>query len=236
MTWTTTAYCTLPDVKLALDPSLGTTDDAFITGLIPQAQSDIDREIGYSFQQDGTTSSPATRLYDGRGEETLWIDDLVSLYTTSVGCTPPATTCGGVFETVMTAYLAPSGMWVPGNTTIYDITNDIILKPNNYAANNIPARKMVRQSGSSFIEGTQNYKVLGIFGQPQLPGQVYPGVPNDITRATIRLSVHYYKMRDTNYSDMLQEQGGIRERYTKQWPADVVEIVNKYRHRVFVSR
>lgn len=239
MVWTTQSYCTLADVKLALDPNLGSTDDGFITSLITEAQADLDSEIGYSFQQDGTSSVPATRLYDGNPyeysprNESLWIDDLISLYGGG-GCTP--TPCGAVFEVVTTTYLSPSGIWVPGTTTTYDITADIILKPNNFASYNIPANRMVRFSGLGFNPGTQNYKVLGIFGRPILPGQTYPGVPNDIMRACIRLAVHYYKMRDTNYADMLQEQGGIRERYTKAWPDDVKRIVAKYQHHRFVTR
>jgi hypothetical protein len=93
MTWTATPYCTLSDVKMSLDPDLDTRDDAFLNSLILQAQADIDREIGYMFQQDGTTSAPATRYYDGSGRESLPIDDLVSLYGGG-GCSP--TPCGAV--------------------------------------------------------------------------------------------------------------------------------------------
>lgn len=239
MAWTTQAYCTLADVKLALDPSLTTVDDTFIGSLILQVQADLDREIGYMFQQDGTSGTPATRLYDGgagmEDSDILEIDDLISLFTGAI-CTPPATVCGAVFETTFTTFLSSQGIWVPGTVITTDITADIILRPNNYLAKNLPARQMIRNSGLQFSSGTQNYKVLGIFGRPQLPGQVYPGVPNDIMRAAIRLTTHYYKMRDTNYSDMLQEQGGIRERYTKEWPKDVLEIVAKYRHHRFVTR
>lgn len=233
MTWTTQAYCTLADVKLALDPNLGSTDDTFIAELIVQAQADLDSEIGYSFQQDGTSNTPATRIYDGAGLDSLWIDDLISLYGGG-GCTP--TPCGAVFETTRVTYLSTNGVWVPGTTTTYDITADIILQPNNYASYNIPARKMVRNSGLDFAAGKQNYKVMGIFGEPIITGQTYPGVPNDLSRACIRLVVHYYKMRDTNYADMMQEQGGIRERYTKDWPDDVKRIVAKYSHTRFLTR
>lgn len=233
MTWTTQPYCLLSDVKLALDPNLTTVDDTFISGLIVQAQADLDREIGYSFQQDGTSVAPATRLYDGSGMNDLWIDDLISLYGGG-GCTP--TPCGAVFETVTTTYLSAGGFWVTGTTITNDVTADILLKPNNYAAYNTTARRMVRNSGLQFASGTQNYKVLGMFGQPILPGQTYPGVPNDLSRACIRLSVHYYKMRDTNYADMMQEQGGIRERYTKDWPDDVKRVVANYQHTRFLAR
>lgn len=233
MAWTTQAYCTLADVKLALDPNLTTVDDTFISGLIAEAQADLDREIGYSFQQDGTSSVPATRLYDGSGNDDLWIDDLVSLYGGG-GCTP--TPCGAVFETVTTTFLSAGGIWMTGSTITNDITADVILKPNNFSAYGVSARRMVRNSGLGFASGRQNYKVLGVFGEPILPGQVYPGVPNDLMRACIRLAVHYYKMRDTNYADMMQEQGGIRERYNKDWPADVLRVVANYQHTRFMAR
>jgi hypothetical protein len=218
MAWTTTPYCTRTDVKTALDPNLSTADDTFIDSLILQAQSDIDREVGYSFQQDGTTLAPATRYYDGTGQATLFIDDLISL--------------NQVLEVFTPVSISSSGVYTAGTTVTTDITGDIILKPNN----TIPAYLLQRRSGLPFEEGVQNYKVLGVFGEPVLPGQFYPGVPNDIMRACIRLAIHYYKMRDTNYSDMTQEQGGVRERYTKTMPQDVVEILDRYKRRFFIGR
>ncbi len=233
MTWTTQPYTTLSDVKLLLDPTLGTTDDAFISTLILDAQADLDSEIGYSFQQDGTASSPASRLYDGTGNSELPIDDLISLYGGG-GCSP--TPCGAVIETYTVTYLQNGVNWVLGATTTRDITADIQLRPNNYASRGEPATKLIRTSGWHFAEGLQNYQVLGIFGQPILPGQVYPGVPNDLSRACARLAIHYYKMRDTAYADMVQEQGNVRIHYTKDWPADVKRIVNKYQHTRFLTR
>lgn len=218
MTWTTTPYCTLNDVKMSLDPNMGSSDDAFLSSLILQAQADIDREVGYAFQQDGTTQSPATRLYDGEGQPVLFIDDIISLTQVLQVYTPIS--------------LGSNGIWSAGTTITTDITADIILKPNN----TLPAYLMQRKSGLPFEEGTQNYQVSGVFGQPILPGQTYSGVPNDIMRACIRLCVHYYKMRDTNYADMTQEQGGVRERYVKNMPVDVVEIIQRYKRTLFIGR
>jgi hypothetical protein len=224
--WTTQPYCMLSDVKALLDPNMGAQDDTFLSGLIIQAQSDLDSEIGYSFQQDGTVASPATRYYDGTGGYELWTDDIISLAST-----------GGVIETITVTYLNPNfNAWVPGSTYTTDITADIILKPNNYASLGIPANKMVRNSGYHFAVGIQNYKVSGIFGRPILPNQTYPGVPNDLSRACMRLVVHYYKMRDAAYADMVQEQGSIRIHYTKDWPADVKRVVAKYQHTRFLTR
>lgn len=221
MTWTTQAYCTLADVKLALDPNMGSQDDTWISTLIPQAQSDLDSEIGYSFQQDGTVGTPATRTYDGSGDVFLWTDGVVSLVS--------------VVEQFKTTYLSSGTVWQAGPTGTQDITADIILKPNDYISRQIPAHKMVRNSGMKFTQGFQNYVVSGIFGVPYLPGQVYTGVPNDITRACVRLTIHYFKMRDTAYADMVQAQGGIRERYLKSWPDDVMATCANYQRTRFFT-
>jgi hypothetical protein len=221
--WTTQPYCTLADVKTLIDPTLGTQDDAFLNQLIIEAQADIDAELGYSFQQDGTQSNPATRYYDGTGALELWIPDgLVSLTQ--------------VLETIKITYMGANNAWVPGNTQTIDITADIILKPNNFTSLGIPATHMVRNSGYEFHEGVQNYQVLGVFGRPILPNQTYPGVPNDISHACARLVAQWYKMRDTNYADLVQEQGNVRIHYNKDWPADVLRIVNRYRRHLFLTR
>lgn len=218
MAWTTTPYCQLSDVKLALDPQMGSNDDTFLSSLILQAQADIDREVGYSFQQDGTSQSPAIRIYDGEGQPILFIDDIISLVQVQSIYTP--------------TFMGSDGSWQNGTTVTTDITADIILKPNN----TIPSYMLQRKSGIPFEQGVQNYQISGVFGQPILAGQTYPGVPNDIMRATIRLVAHYYKMRDTNYADMVQEQGGVRSRYTKTMPADVLEIVQRYKRTLFIGR
>lgn len=218
MAWTTQAYCTLSDVKMALDPNMGSTDDTYLSSLIIQAQADIDREVGYTFQQDGTTQSPASRLFDGEGKQRLFIEDIITLTQ--------------VVEIYTPTSVGSSGTWVTGQTVTHDITADVVLKPNN----TLPAYLLQRKSGFPFEEGMQNYQVSGVYGQPVLAGQVYPGVPNDILRATSRLVTHYYKMRDTNYSDMIQEQGGVRERYSKNMPPDVVEIVQRYKRTLFIGR
>jgi hypothetical protein len=222
MAWTTQAYTTLADVKLALDPNLSTVDDSFLTGLILQAQAALDTEIGYPFQQDGTTGSPTTRYFDGTGKERLMIDDLIQL---------SSTTSGAVLEINTPTSLSSDSIWVSGQITTTDITSDVVLKPNN----TIPAVALQRRSGIYFQEGLQNYSITGIFGQPVLPGQQYPGVPNDVWRACTRLVTHYYKMRDTNYADMMQATNGVREKYVKSMPVDVVEVIQRYRKTLFLG-
>lgn len=221
MTWTNNPYCTLSDVKLALDPVMGSQDDGFISSLIPQAQADIDSEIGYAFQTDGTVGSPVTRTYDGSGDTFLWIDNLLTLVQMQ--------------ELVKFTFLNNNTLWVTGPTSSQDITADIILKPNDYVSRGLPAHKMVRNSGLRFQRGTQNFVVSGVFGWPTSSDQVYPGVPNDISRATIRLVIHYVKMRDTAYADIVQSQGGIREKYDKGWPKDVMETITNYQRTRFYT-
>lgn len=221
MAWTNNPYCTLADVKLAMDPNMGSQDDTYISSLIVRSQADLDSEIGYIFQQDGTVQSPATRIYDGNGQLYLWTDDIVSLTS--------------VVETIKFTYLGSGAIWQAGTTTSQDITADIILKPNNYAAKGQPAHKLVRNSGLHFSEGIQNYTVTGVFGWPITSDQTYAGIPNDISWACIRLTIHKFKMRDTAYSDMVQAPGGIREKYSKNWPEDVKEIIANYQRTRFFT-
>ena len=226
MTWTTQPYCTLTDVKLLLDPNMSNADDTFISGLIIQAQADIDSELGFSFQQDGTVSTPAQRVYDGKGEQYLEINELVAL---------SSTVSGAVIEIARPTYLQGGVTWVAGTITQIDITADIIVLPNNYQAMGVPATLLALFSGTDFTLGRQNYIVNGIFGKPYLSWQTYPGVPNDISRATARLAVHYYKMRDAAYADMVNAAGGVREKYSKSWPDDVKRVIAKYQHHKFLT-
>lgn len=224
MTWTTTAYTTLADVKLMLDPNITTVDDTFLTYLIGVSQEAIDSELGYMFQQDGTVGTPASRTYDGTGDYFLWIDDMVSMAATN-----------GVTETYYNTYLAGGTTWVAGAAQTTDITADIILKPANAIAHELPYHKLQRNSGLNFAAGVNNYVVSGIFGQPILPDQTYPGVPNDISRACARLVVFYYKMRDTSYADIVQSQGGVRQHFSKTWPLDVKQTIDNYQRTRFYT-
>lgn len=226
MAYTSNAYCTLDDVHNALDPNMDTTNDDWLSDLIIQAQTDIDNVLGYPFQTDGTIASPTTRVFDGEDLDTLWID--MCLYIA-----PSA----GVLEIQRDTVLGSGGIWQIGNTTTIDITADVVLKPNNTQ----PAYMLKRISGLPFDSGLQNYKVTGVWGWPPMPGQPaiygqkYAGVPADISRITARLVTHYFKMRDTNYADMMQD-GNIRERYDKTMPLDVVEVLERYKRRKFVSK
>src|SRR5437870_1640028 len=75
MAYTTNPYCTVSQVASALNLSSNTlaNDTPWLSELITEAQSDIDTELGFSFQTDGTGGSPASRLYDGNDTETLFV-------------------------------------------------------------------------------------------------------------------------------------------------------------------
>ena len=213
MPWTTTAYATLTQVKTAIDPNMtGTADDSFFNDLLTQAQYLIDDYVGYPFQLDGTPSLPAKRVFDGTGAGELMID--------------PCQQVTQVIEISKNTYLSSNaGIWVTGNTTTYDITADVVLGPNRVVNNYKPGYSLKRVSGTEFDQGLQNYQVYGVFG--------WSYIPPDVTRAIIRLVATWYKMRDTNYADLITEQGGIRERYNKTIPQDVTEILDRYKHRLF---
>jgi hypothetical protein len=214
MAWTTNPYCQLSDIHSALGLQ-STADDTWIQNtLIPEAQAYLDRAIGYPFQQDGTPTSPATRYYSGNGTNTIYIDDIISLKQ--------------VLETNYNLIVGSNGVWQNSAPTVMDITADCVLGPDNYPLYDKPAYLMKRLSGNPFYEGIQNYQVFGVFGQPT--------IPLDITRACIRLVTHYYKMRETSYADMVSTQGNVRERYNKQCPPDVEEIIRHYKRRLFLTR
>lgn len=211
MAFTTNPYCQLADVKLALNiSSTDTTKDAFLSELIVQAQAYLDREIGYPFQTDGTVAAPATRVYSGNNMEQLYIDDCIQVTQ--------------VLEYNYNLYLGSNGLWQSNAVSVTDITADVVLGPENTT----PGYLLYRLTGLPFMRGRQNYKVLGVFGEP--------AIPSDITRACIRLTCHYYKMRDTNYADTISAQGGVREKYHKAVPDDVCEIIENYKRRLFLCQ
>jgi hypothetical protein len=213
MTWTTNPYAALTDVHEALDLQ-STSDDTWIQGLLNQAQDAIDAYVGYPFQTDGTVQTPATRVYNGSDTEVLLIDRCTSI--------------SQVTEVQYNIIMGSNGSYYQSNSTTVDITADVVLGPPNYTASRLQSGYVLyRKSGYPFILGKQNYTVSGIFGIPL--------IPPDITRACIRLVVHYYKMRDTNYSDTIAETGSVRQHYTKNMPPDVCEILERYRKRSYYA-
>lgn len=213
MSFTANPYCSLQDVKDALDLQ-GTSKDAFIVKLISEAQAEIDEYIGKTFQTDGTVASPATRTYNGQTGTRLMIDDCQSV--------------SQVLEITNVTQTNQSGQWILSGTTTTDITADCMLGPMNWVAIGRAGHYLVRLSGIEFNEGIANYTVKGVFGNPNIPA--------DISRACTRLCTHWFKMMDTAYADTINQQGGVFQHYKKQMPDDVVEILERHRRRFFLAR
>lgn len=212
MAFSTTPYATLQDVKDALGYGpTNTASDAWITKVLVMAQATLDQEIGYKFQTDGTLVTPATRVYSGSDRSSMFIDECVSFAT--------------VTETTYSTFLGSGGgLWYGSSPSVVDITADIMLGPDNQN----PAYMMFRVSGNTFVRARQNYKISGIFG--------YPSVPPDINYCCTMIAVHNIKKRDTNYADVLVEAAGSKQHYMKQLTPDIIEILEVYKHRTFVSR
>jgi len=210
MAYTNIPYCSFAQVVSALDLSTSAqgNDQAWIEGeLITEAQDAIDAYLGFSFQTDGTTSSPATRLYSGKGKYMLYMVDRCISFSQ-------------VLETYYDVIQDSNGTFYSGTPITRDITADCGMGPDNQ----IPGLYLRRKSGLAFYQGFQNYKISGVFGRPTIPG--------DISRACVRTVVSWYKMRDTNYSDFIIE-GMVRQHFDRTLPADVKEILNHYFPRVF---
>jgi hypothetical protein len=202
MAFTNNPYCTLAQVKSALDiQSTDANRDNWISNdLIPAAQAFIDQYCNRTWQTDGTVGSPATRKYDGNGLDYLMIDECVSISQV---------------------------LYVVGSSQ-QDITTDVVLLPNSQVNNGKPGWKIGRLLGNGFEEGTQNYIVKGVFGNPTIPA--------DISQACTRLVAHKVKLRDANYADSMSEQGGVRQHFSKKTPDDVIEVLNNYRRLYLLGR
>lgn len=208
MAWTTNPYCQLSDVKFAINniSNNSTVDDPWISALIVQAQAAIDDYLGFSFQQDGPGS---TRVYDGTGEQWLLMEDTLAITQ--------------VQETTYNTMLGANGIWVSGTTQVLDITADIFMQPNNVTPQNL----LRRRSHLPFAEGAQNYAVTGTFGQPS--------IPQDITRACARLAIHYYKMREANYTDQVADgQFGKGIKFIPAMPEDIAQVLDRHKPRLFL--
>lgn len=208
MAFTTNPYCTLADAHNLLG-TVSTQDDTWLTALIPQAQGMIDRYIGYSFQTDGTPQTPAVRLYDGNSNNQLYIDDCLSI--------------SQVLESTYNLYVGSNGQWNLQNVQSLDITVDCILLPNNTS----PQYMLARLSGLPFYRARQNYKVSGVFGEPT--------IPPEITYCCARLVAHLRKKRESQYSTTIASTGGVRQHYKMEMPGDVIEILDTYRRRLFLT-
>lgn len=210
MALTNKAYTTVDDVKTAMSLSTSTDDD-FIQHLIGQAQKAIDEYLGFSFQTDGTSASPTTRVFDGNGGYQLLIEPMITLVSVNVQpyaySTDPDT--GAVTRALGTAT---------------DITGAVFLNPPN-----LDYGFILERINAVFPLAKQNIRVAGVWGK-------YATVPADIKRACERLSIHYYKQRDASYQDTTAEaQFGVMV-FSQMMPKDVCEILDQRRPRIFRTK
>jgi len=206
MTWTTNPYATVAQVKAALDIT-STQYDGWLTELLEDAQSEIDSEVGYPFQTDGTVSSPTTRIFSGNDGPSLWIDDCIQIVQ--------------VTETIYNVVLGTIASVTSQST---DITADVVLGPANIS----PGYILRRLSGNVFMAGYQNYTIKAQWGQTT--------IPSDITRVTIRLTCHYFLQRKTNYAESMSAQGNVRLHYPKDIPMDVQRIIKRHKRTLTLAR
>lgn len=214
MAYTTTPYATTAQVvsALGLSPTSQAADIAWISDdLLPQAQAAIDQVVGFPFQQDGTTQTPTARVFSGNDAASLVIDPLLSL--------------SQVMEINQTTSVNYGGgqVFVIQSPTL-DITADCVLGPDNER----PGYLLRRISQLPFYFGAQNYTLSGVWG--------YASVPLEITRACTRLVIHYYKMRDANYTPATgNAQYGKQSMMLSAMPEDVRCVLDKYRFPVFLA-
>jgi hypothetical protein len=207
MPFTTNPYCTLAQVKSALDLQTTQYDTWISTDLLTEVQSAIDEEVGYPFQTDGTVGSPASRIYSGNGGPQMLIDD-----------------CVQITQVIQTTYNVTFGTIATVTSQTADITADVVLGP----ANRSPGYFVRRLSGLDFQEGTNNYTISGVWGEPSIPA--------DITRAAIRLTVHYFLQRQASYADRLSEQGNVRVQFSNDIPKDILRILRRYKRTLVLTR
>lgn len=74
--------------------------------------------------------------------------------------------------------------------------------------------------------GKQNVRVTGVFGKRDQ-------VPQDIIRAATLLTIHYVKQLDGSYQDKTANSQFGELIFKQQIPADVLDILGRYKPRVF---
>jgi hypothetical protein len=206
MALTNKAYCSVDQVKAAMD-STTTANDDLIQSFISQAQGVIDSYLGITFQTDGTVAAPTTRTFDGNGNQQILIDRLLTLSSVKTQTYNIATDSGG---SIVRTTNAP-----------VDITGDCFLGPVG-----LPFGFIIDRENGTFPLGKRNVLVAGVYGYAAL-------IPADIQRACIRIAIHFMKQLDANYQNTIGNNQFGLQLFNQDIPTDVCAILNKYRPRVF---
>lgn len=107
-------YCTIVEVKQQLPESglsASQSYDASLAFFITAASRAIDREIGRWANYFYPTTDSVTRIYDGSGCDTLWIDEFVSVGSVAVA------ESGGLATTDYTTWSSSDYVTYPYNST-----------------------------------------------------------------------------------------------------------------------
>lgn len=157
----------------------------------------------------GLTWNPtsATYTYDGNDTDTILIDRATGF--TQVLLTPAPPPFSGALA-----------------TPPQDITTDCVLGPR--LAQQGYGFLLTRKSGLDFNQGTANVSVTATYGMP--------GIPPNLTRAATRLVIHYYKMRDANYTEVVATGQFGAMRFNSVMPDDVTDLLERIKPRRFLMK
>ncbi|HXG36524.1 MAG TPA: hypothetical protein VNL15_06120 [Dehalococcoidia bacterium] len=176
-------YASLADIKATLGGITGTTRDAELLSLLEDISRAIDEETGRHFY-----SVIATRLYDGSGNDKLWLfDDLISVTTLKVDEDGDL-----VYEKTLTA-----------NT-------DYWLYPDNPLANTPYYRIDINPESSNisaFPSGRRRVQLVGKFGyseETQSAGTLGAAILNATDTSVTMLAGHSVNAGDTIIVDSEQ--------------------------------
>lgn len=175
-------YVTFSQIKADIpdSPLFDTTDtsyDGVLSGMITAASRLIDKEVGGWPNYFYPSTADATRYFDGNGDDTLYIDPMVSLTSVSV---------------------SESGGRSSTNYTSWTLDTDYYVWPYNYSSIEQPIQALVidNDSGSkgTFNRDRKAVKVTGVFGYSALP-------PDDIVQACKIQSVRWFMRAKQGYQD-----------------------------------
>lgn len=210
MAFTNKAYTTVDDVKAAMS-STSTANDDLIQQFIGQAQAAIDEYLGFSFQTDGTTATPATRIYDGNAGRQLLVEPILTLVSVQTQgynfATDPST--GAITRTT---------------STPVDITGACFLGPVG-----LDYGIIIERVNAEFPIGKRNIVVTGVFGK-------FATVPADIKRACTRLAIHYFKQMDASYQDKTAAGQYGQLVFQQDIPDDICKLLDQRKPRIFRVR